>query len=135
MALRPYSRQAQLWGPSPDAVLPADHLARVIDELIESLAVARLNRRYEHTPGELAFDVRLLCKVLIYAYARGITSSRQMARECDDQATPDAARFTVACQRCMIGATGSPEGVAIRSGTTRSWSACRDGAAGESGAG
>lgn len=82
MALRPYSREAEFWGPSPDTVLADDHLARVVDEFIESLAVDRLNRHYEHTPGEAAYDLRLLCKVWILAYARGITSARQLAREC-----------------------------------------------------
>ena len=82
MALRPYDRQGELLGPSPDSVLAPDHLARVLDELIECIGVGRLNRRYQHTPGEPAYDVRLLCKVLIYAYARGITSSREMARQC-----------------------------------------------------
>jgi transposase len=82
MALRPYDRQGDLLGPSPDSVLPHDHLARVIDELVESIAVGRLNDRYEHTPGEPAYDVRLLSKVWIYAYARGLTSSREVARQC-----------------------------------------------------
>lgn len=82
MALRPYSREGQFWGPSPDLVLPADHLARVVDEFVESLGVERLNRRYEHTPGEAAYDVRLLAKLWIFAYARGITSARKLAREC-----------------------------------------------------
>jgi transposase len=82
MALRPYSREGQLWGPSPDAVLPPDHLARVVDELVESLGVERLNRRYEHTAGEAAYDMRLLCKLWIFAYARGITSGRELARQC-----------------------------------------------------
>jgi hypothetical protein len=63
MALRRYSREGQLWGPSPDTVLPPDHLARVVDEFIESLDVARLNRRFQHTPGEAAYDLRLLVKV------------------------------------------------------------------------
>jgi transposase len=82
MALRPYSREGQLWGPSPDAVLPPDHLARVVDELIESLGVERLNRRHEHTAGEAAYDLRLLCKLWIFACARGITSGRELARQC-----------------------------------------------------
>ena len=76
MALRPYDRQGDLLGPSPDSVLSPDHLARVIDEFVESIAVGRLNERYQHTPGEPAYDVRLLSKVWIYAYARGLTSSR-----------------------------------------------------------
>jgi len=82
MALRPYSREGQLWGPSPDTILPPDHLARVVDELIESLGVDRLNRRYQHTAGEAAYDQRLLCKLWIFAYARGITSGRELARQC-----------------------------------------------------
>ena len=82
MALRSYSREGQFWGPSPDLVLPANHLARVVDEFVESLGVQRLNHRYEHTPGEPADDVRLLCKIWIFAYTRGITSARKLAREC-----------------------------------------------------
>jgi transposase len=82
MALRSYSREGDLLGPSPDSVLPAEHLVRVVDELVETIGVGRLNRRYEHTAGEPAYDLRLLCKVFIYAYARGITSSREIARQC-----------------------------------------------------
>lgn len=82
MALRSYSREGQFWGPSPDLVLPQDHPARVVDEFIESLGVDRLNARFEHTPGEPAYDVRLLCKLWIFAYTRGITSARKLAREC-----------------------------------------------------
>ena len=84
MALRPYSREGQFWGPSPDTVLAADHLARVVDEFIESLPLQRLNRRYEHTPGEAAYDIRLLCKIWIFAYARGLTSARELARQCEE---------------------------------------------------
>jgi transposase len=65
-------------------VLAADHLARVVDEFVESLPVQRLNRRYEHTPGEAAYDLRLLCKVWIFAYARGLTSARELARQCEE---------------------------------------------------
>ena len=81
-ALRPYSRQSQFWGPSPDTVLAQDHLARVVDEFVESLPLQRLNRHYEHTPGEPAYDLRLLCKVWILAYGRGLTSARELARQC-----------------------------------------------------
>src|SRR5512136_1486826 len=59
MALRDYSNQSEMFGPSPDLLLPAGHWAR-------------------------AYDVRVLVKVLIYAYGRGITSSREMARQCEE---------------------------------------------------
>lgn len=84
MALRPYSNQGEMWGLSPDLKLPAGHVARAVDEIIEKLPLDRCNRKYLHTPGEPAYDVRGMVKILIYAYARGITSSREMARQCEE---------------------------------------------------
>jgi len=84
MALKAYRQQGELWGPSPDVMVGAGHVARAINEIIESLGLERLNRRYEHTAGEAAYDVRMLCKVIIYAYSRGITSSREMGRQCEE---------------------------------------------------
>lgn len=84
MAVREYSNQGDMWGPSPDLALPKGHLARAIDEIIEKLNVGRCNRKRLHTPGEAAYDVRGMVKILIYAYARGITSSREMARQCEE---------------------------------------------------
>ncbi len=84
MALRPYSQQGEFWGPSPDLALPAGHTARAIDEIIEKLGLERFNRKYRHTAGEPAYDVRGMVKILVYAYARGLTSSREMARQCEE---------------------------------------------------
>ena len=84
MALRPYSQQGELWGPSPDLALPAGHPARAIYEIIERLGLEKFNRKYRHTAGEPAYDVRGMVKILVYAYARGITSSREMARQCEE---------------------------------------------------
>ncbi len=84
MAVREYSNQGQMWGPSPDLTLPKGHLARAVDEIIEGLGVGRCNRKRLHTPGEAAYDARGMVKILIYAYARGITSSREMARQCEE---------------------------------------------------
>ena len=84
MALKEYSNQREMFGLSPDLLLPAGHWARALDDIVEKLGLQRLNRKYEHTPGEPAYDVRALVKVLIYAYGRGITSSREMARQCEE---------------------------------------------------
>src|SRR5512136_465928 len=84
MALQKYSNQGELWGPSPDLALPAGHTARAIDEIIEKLSLDRCNEKYRHTPGEPAYDVRGMVKILIYAYMRGITSSREMAQQCEE---------------------------------------------------
>jgi transposase len=84
MALRKYSNQGEMWGPSPDLALAAGHPARAVDEIIERLSLDRCNRKYVHTAGEPAYDVRGMVKILIYAYMRGITSSREMARQCEE---------------------------------------------------
>jgi transposase len=84
MALRDYSDQGEMFGPSPALLLPAGHWARVLDDIVEKLGLQRLNRKYEHTPGESAYDVRVLVKILIFAYGRGITSSREIARQCEE---------------------------------------------------
>jgi transposase len=84
MALREYSMQRELWGPSPDLALSQGHLARAIDDIVEKLGLDRCNRKYRHTPGEPAYDARALVKILIYGYARGITSTREMARQCEE---------------------------------------------------
>lgn len=84
MALRKYSNQGEMWGPSTDLALPAGHLARALDEIIEKLGLDRCNRKHLHTAGEPAYDVRGTVKILIYSYSRGITSSREMARQCEE---------------------------------------------------
>jgi len=84
MALREYSNQGEMFGLSPNLLLPAGHWARALDDIVEKLGLQQLNRKHEHTPGEPAYDVRVLVKVLIFAYGRGITSSREMARQCEE---------------------------------------------------
>jgi transposase len=84
MALRKYSNQGEMWGPSPDLALPAGHPVRALDEIIEKLGLDRCNRKHLHTAGEPAYDVRGMVKILVYAYMRGITSSREMARQCEE---------------------------------------------------
>ena len=84
MALRKYSNQGEMWGPSPDLALPAGHPARALDEIIEKLGLDRCNRKHLHTAGEPAYDVRGKVKILIYSYSRGITSSREIARQCEE---------------------------------------------------
>jgi hypothetical protein len=45
MALRDYSNQGEMFGPSPDVLLPAGHWARALDEIVEELGLQRLNRK------------------------------------------------------------------------------------------
>jgi transposase len=70
-----------LVGYDPVCVLHKDHLARFVDRLVdECIEVSRGPVK----SGRPAFDPRLCLKVLIYGYAIGVRSSRQLERQCDE---------------------------------------------------
>jgi transposase len=68
-----------LVGYDPHRDLPADHLARLVEFVVEE---AELPRRVGVGPGQPGFDPRLCAKVLVYGYATGVRSSRQLERMC-----------------------------------------------------
>ncbi len=59
--------------------LPADHLARLVEQVVEAVIIPppRPPRK-----GNLPYDPRVSVKVLVYGYATGTRSSRQMQRLC-----------------------------------------------------
>jgi transposase len=63
----------------PVADLPPDHLARLVDAVVEEAVTPP-----PHPPGrgQSPYDPRLTVKVLVYGYATGTRSSRQLARLC-----------------------------------------------------
>lgn len=70
-----------LFGYDPSRDLPADHLARLVDAVVEE-CVTPVPK--PHSAGQPEFDPRLLVKVLVYGYATGIRSSRVMERLCSE---------------------------------------------------
>ncbi len=70
-----------LFGYDPDRDLPADHLARLIDRIVEATIVPP---RKASKVGQPQFDPRLCIKVLVYAYSTGVRSSRQMEQLCSE---------------------------------------------------
>jgi transposase len=96
--------------------LPADHLAWFILESIEALETSEFDRnRRRGGPGVAGYDPRMLLGLLIYAYCRGVRSSRQIERLCHTdiafrvlcaQDVPDhctLARFRAECQEAFTG--------------------------------
>lgn len=82
MPYRPYPPSAPLlFGYDPERDLPRDHLARLVDQVVDEAIQPplRLSGR-----GQPPFDPRLPIKVLIYGYATGHRSSRQLERLCDE---------------------------------------------------
>ena len=64
--------------------LPAEHLARLVAELVdEHLDLVRIRCAYTEARGGLPYDPRLMA-LLLYAYTTGVWSSRMIERRCVD---------------------------------------------------
>jgi len=73
--------QLLLLPPSLRDWLPADHLAYFVADLVEDLDLKPILNAYgDLTRGTVPYDPRMLVAVLLYAYAVGVPSSRQIAR-------------------------------------------------------
>ena len=79
----PYRRHAPptplLIGYDPVRDLPPDHLARLVEYVVEATVVPTGRVR---AAGQPPYDPRLCLKVLIYSYCTGVRSSRLMQRHC-----------------------------------------------------
>ncbi|WP_354006291.1 transposase [Streptomyces sp. NBC_00268] len=63
--------------------LPDDHVVWVLLEVVDHLDLSGLEKRYSlGGVGRRAYDPRMMLALLIYAYADGIRSSRQIERLC-----------------------------------------------------
>jgi len=63
--------------------LPADHLAWFVLDVVDQLDLRPFLRAYRADGhGRSAYDPKLLLGVLLYAYAVGVRSSRQIERRC-----------------------------------------------------
>lgn len=77
---RPYQqRQLMLLPPDISELVPEGSVARVVDAVVESLDRKRLEGLYPGG-GAPAHDPSMMLKVVLYAYASGIYSSRKIAR-------------------------------------------------------
>lgn len=68
-----------LIGYDPFRDLPLDHLARLVEHVVEETVVPP---RRDPRPGQPPYDPRLCVKVLVYSYCTGVRSSRVMERHC-----------------------------------------------------
>ena len=70
--------QTQLLPPSLEELSPNKHLGRVINQLVDSLAIKALERPYRGG-GTTSYHPKMILKVIIYAYCTKIYSCRQIA--------------------------------------------------------
>jgi len=82
MGYRPHTPPTfMLFGYDPVRDLPDDHLARLVELVVEETQLPRL---LAGGRGQPAFDPRLCAKILAYGYATGVRSSRQLERMCNE---------------------------------------------------
>jgi len=72
--------QVFLLPPSLDEFVPENHEARIVNDVVDSMDLSPLLTKYEGG-GAPAYHPAMMLKVIIYAYSRGIYSSRSIARE------------------------------------------------------
>ena len=85
-SFRPYAPdQDLLLQPSLREWLPSGHLAYFINDVVDELDLSRFYARYEGDGRRKApFEPRMMLKVLIYAYASGVFSSRKIAKKLEE---------------------------------------------------
>ena len=81
---KPYRKdcsQSQLFATNVFHLLPEDHECFLNQELFEQLETSEVDARYSHR-GQRAYAPRQIVSILIYAYSRGVFSSRQIEQRC-----------------------------------------------------
>jgi transposase len=80
---QPYEpRQAYLLPPSPQEWLPKDHLAYFVLDLVGTLDLRGITRRYEsELRGYPPHDPRMMVALLVYGYCVGVRASRQIEKK------------------------------------------------------
>jgi len=85
-SFRPYEPDQQLLlPPSLRDWLPSDHLVWFISETVDQLDVGEILEGYrDGGQGNLPYHPAMMLKILIYAYATGVFSSRRIARHIEE---------------------------------------------------
>ena len=85
--LKPVNRGQMLWHPiDMERLIEEDHPARAIWALSGQLDLARFYEPIEAVQGVCGrkpWDPRLLISLWVYAYSRGVSSAREVARRCE----------------------------------------------------
>ncbi len=76
---KPYEPgQDYLLPPSPKDWLPPGHLAHFIDQVVDQLDLGAIYASYKEDGGQPPYHPRMMVKVWLYAFARGVRSSRRV---------------------------------------------------------
>jgi transposase len=73
-------RQQWLIPPNIEDEIPKGDICRVIDEAVESINLTCIESKFKEE-GNTAYHPRMMLKIILYSYAKGIYSSRKIAQE------------------------------------------------------
>jgi len=74
--------QLYLLPPSVEDFIPESHLARVVNEAVDTLDVSSIEAKYSEM-GQKSYHPRILFKLLFYGYCTGNRSGRKIAAACE----------------------------------------------------
>ena len=81
---RPYNQtQPFFFPPVLDELIPNDHPAHMVNDLVEKLDLTVLLNRYGNM-GQPAYLPKLMLKVILYGFSVGIFSARKLSRACQE---------------------------------------------------
>ncbi len=75
--------QSQLFPDNVFDLLPKDHECFLFNDLFQQLDTSALEKNYSYK-GQNAYHPKLIVSILIYAYSRGVFSSREIERRCNE---------------------------------------------------
>jgi len=76
---KPYNQsQMQLLPPDLSSLIKPDHIARLINQVIDDMDLSFIENTYS-TNGCRAYNPKMLFKILVYGYTIGLRSSRKLA--------------------------------------------------------
>jgi len=77
---KPYTmEQPWLLPPSLDELIPAQHLVRVVNRVVDELDIEPLLAKYKGG-GTSSYHPRMMLKVIVYAYTQKVYSSRKIEK-------------------------------------------------------
>ena len=72
--------QLMILPPALDEWLPEDHPVHFISQVVDQLDLSAIYNDYTERRGQPPYEPRMMVKVWLYAYMRGIRSSRRLER-------------------------------------------------------
>jgi transposase len=80
ITFKPYTmEQPSLLPPSLDELIPAQHLVRVVNRVVDELDIESLLAKYKGG-GTSSYHPRMMLKVIVYAYTQKVYSSRKIEK-------------------------------------------------------